>query len=79
MKLFQTVRIVLILFVIGSSTINLLSGSVDSFPVTMLAGAVLLLLNGISELTRHNPTNWGYMSLTASLFLLIISMEGFLN
>ncbi|QTM98800.1 hypothetical protein ERJ70_05505 [Sediminibacillus dalangtanensis] len=76
---FKAVRIMFILIVIGSSGVNLLAGDSDLLPYTMLAGAALLLLNGMSELNRSNPTNWGYMSLAVSLFLLIVSIEGFLS
>ncbi|SDL94294.1 hypothetical protein [Sediminibacillus halophilus] len=78
MKL-KAVRIILILTVIGTSGVNLLSGNPDLLPFTMVAGAALLLVNGISDLTKSDPTNWGYMSLAASLFLLIVSIEGFLS
>lgn len=70
-------RITLAILVIALSGYNLITRNFELMPYLILFLGAFMLVTGLAELQKGN-TFWGTMSIIASLFVLFVSIQGFL-
>ncbi|MGE7879771.1 DUF3953 domain-containing protein [Peribacillus muralis] len=71
------VRVILVALVLVLSSYSLITET-ELMPYYMFFLGALSFMTGLAELQKDRKGFWGYMSLVISLFVLFVSIQGFL-
>lgn len=71
-------KMILGIIVIGFSGYTLITKNTELMPYLMLFLSVFILLTGLVEHQRERKGYWVYISIIVSLFILFVSIQGFL-
>ncbi|MFC0210988.1 DUF3953 domain-containing protein [Paenibacillus chartarius] len=71
-------KVILAIIVIGLSSYLLITKNFELMPYLMLFLAIFMLVTGLIECQRNRKGIWGYLSILVSLFILFVSIQGFL-
>ncbi|MDT8860362.1 DUF3953 domain-containing protein [Alkalihalobacillus sp. MEB130] len=74
----KTIRIILAIIVVMLAGFSMITQNFEFMPLLMLILALTMFITGIMELQKTKKRFWGYVSIGASLFVLYVSVEGFL-
>ncbi|MDE5413273.1 DUF3953 domain-containing protein [Alkalihalobacterium chitinilyticum] len=74
----KKLRLVSSIIVTGLALFSMITGNMATSPYLLLFLSIAIMLTGILELQRDRKAFWGYMSIGVSLFVLLVSIQGFL-
>ncbi|MEB1808475.1 MAG: DUF3953 domain-containing protein [Bacillaceae bacterium] len=74
----KKLRLVSSIIVTGLALFSMITGNMAASPYLLLFLSKAIMLTGILELQRDRKAFWGYMSIGVSLFVLLVSIQGFL-
>ncbi|MFV8828513.1 DUF3953 domain-containing protein [Alkalihalobacterium sp. APHAB7] len=74
----KKLRLVSSIMVTGLALFSMITGNMATSPYLLLFLSKTIMLTGILELQRDRKAFWGYMSIGVSLFVLLVSIQGFL-
>ncbi|NHW38476.1 DUF3953 domain-containing protein [Paenibacillus aceris] len=72
-------KVIIAIIVIGFSSYLLITKYFELMPYLMLFLAIFMLVTGLVEHQRNRKGLWGYLSILVSLFILFVSIQGFLG
>ncbi|ARK32377.1 DUF3953 domain-containing protein [Halalkalibacter krulwichiae] len=72
----KTVRLILAIVIVLLAGFSIVTQNFDYMAFLMLKLSILMFVSGVIDLRADNKR--GYMSIIASLFVLFVSIEGFL-
>ena len=72
----NVIRFSLAIVVIVLSGYSLITGA-ELLNYVLIFMAIMILMNGVSELQKDKKAFWGYMSIAISFFILYVSLNGF--